>query len=217
MLRLDFISDINCPWCALGLANLRAALAQLGDEIKVEVHFQPFELNPQLPREGVDLVDYLRNKYGMTAEQVEANHTTLRECGAEAGFVFGKRERIWNSFDAHRLLYWAAQEISLTSQSQLKLALMQAYEGEGRNHSDPQVLLEVVEQCGLDKARAQTILASDLYVNEVRELEQQWQSAGINAVPSIVMNKKHLLQGAQPIALIAQALRDVYEQSAQES
>lgn len=137
MLRLDFISDINCPWCALGLANLRAALAQLGDEIKVELHFQPFELNPQLPREGVDLVEYLRNKYGMTAEQVAANHATLRERGAEAGFVFGKRERIWNSFDAHRLLYWAAQEISLASQYQLKLALMQAYQGGGRNHSDP--------------------------------------------------------------------------------
>lgn len=214
MLRLDFISDINCPWCALGLANLRAALAQLGDEIKVELHFQPFELNPQLPREGVDLVDYLRNKYGMTAEQVAANHATLRERGAEAGFVFGKRDRIWNSFDAHRLLYWAAQEISLASQYQLKLALMQAYQGEGRNHSDPQVLLGVVEQCGLDKARAQTILESDLYTREVRELEQQWQSAGINAVPSLVINQKHLLQGAQPAALIAQALRDV---SAQES
>lgn len=213
MLRIDFISDINCPWCALGLANLRAALAQLGDEIKVELHFQPFELNPQLPREGIDLLDYLRNKYGMTAEQVAANHATLRERGAEAGFVFGKRERIWNSFDAHRLLYWADQEASLASQYQLKLALMQAYQGEGRNHSDPQVLLEVVEQCGLDKARAQAILDSDIYLREVRDLEQQWQSAGINAVPSMVINNKHLLQGAQPAALIAQALRDLYAQT----
>ena len=214
MLRIDFISDINCPWCALGLANLRAALAQLGDEIKVELHFQPFELNPQLPREGVDLVDYLRNKYGMTTEQVEANHTTLRERGAEANFLFGKRDRLWNSFDAHRLLYWAEQEGAAGSQYQLKTALMQAYQGEGRNHSDPQVLLDLVEQCGLDKARAQAILASDLYVNEVREVQQQWQSAGISAVPSMVINKKHLLQGAQPAALIEQALRDIDAQSA---
>lgn len=213
MLRLDFISDINCPWCALGLANLRAALAQLGDDITVELHFQPFELNPQLPREGVDLVDYLRNKYGMTAEQVEANHATLHERGAEVGFVFGKRDRLWNSFDAHRLLYWAGEEGAPASQYQLKLALMQAYQGEGRNHSDPQVLLELVEQCGLDKSRAQAILDSDLYVREVRDLEQQWQRAGISAVPSMVINKKHLLQGAQPAALIEQALRDVQMQS----
>lgn len=213
MLRLDFISDINCPWCALGLANLRAALTQLDNEVDVELHFQPFELNPQLPPEGVDLVDYLRNKYGMTAEQVEANHTTLRERGAEAGFVFGKRERLWNSFDAHRLLYWAGQEGAPDSQYKLKTALMQAYQAEGRNHSDAQVLLELVEQCGLDKTRAQGILDSDEYVREVRELEQQWQSAGISAVPSLVINRKHLLQGAQPAALIEQALRNLYLQS----
>lgn len=213
MLRLDFISDINCPWCALGLANLRAALAQLGDEVKVELHFQPFELNPQLPPEGVDLVDYLRNKYGMTAEQVEANHAELRERGAEVGFVFGKREWLWNSFDAHRLLYWAEQEGAPDDQYKLKTALMQAYQGEGRNHSDPQVLLDLVAQCGLDKARAQVILDSDVYVREVRELEQQWQSAGISAVPSMVINKKHLLQGAQPVALVEQALRDLHTQA----
>lgn len=213
MLRLDFISDINCPWCALGLANLQAALATLGDEIKVDLHFQPFELNPQLPLEGVDLVDYLRGKYGMTAAQIEANHTTLRERGAEVGFVFGKRERLWNSFDAHRLLYWVEQEAAAGSQQKLKTALMQAYQGEGRNHSDAQVLLELVEQCGLDKARAQAILDSDVYVREVRELEQQWQNAGISAVPSLVINKKHLLQGAQPAALIEQALRDLQAQA----
>ncbi|MEN0037351.1 MAG: DsbA family oxidoreductase [Cellvibrio sp.] len=212
MLRLDFISDINCPWCALGLANLKAALANLGDEIKVDLHFQPFELNPQLPREGVDLVDYLRGKYGMTAEQIEANHTTLRERGAEVGFVFGKRDRLWNSFDAHRLLYWAAQEGKPESQQQLKTALMQAYQGEGRNHSDAQVLIELAGQSGLDKTRAQAILASDEYVREVRELEQQWQSAGISAVPSLVINRKHLIQGAQPSALIEQALRDINAQ-----
>lgn len=209
MLRLDFISDINCPWCALGLANLRTALAKLGDEITVDLHFQPFELNPQLPHEGVDLVDYLRNKYGMTAEQVEANHATLRERGAEVGFVFGKRDRLWNSFDAHRLLYWAEQEGVADSQYKLKTALMQAYQGEGRNHSDAQVLVELAGQCGLDKTRAQEILASDLYGREVRDLEQQWQSAGISAVPSLVINQKHLLQGAQPAELIEQALRDI--------
>jgi len=213
MLRIDFISDINCPWCALGLANLRAALVKLGDDIAVDLHFQPFELNPQLPHEGVDLVEYLRNKYGMTAEQVEANHATLRERGAEVGFVFGKRDRLWNSFDAHRLLYWAGAEGEAASQYQLKVALMQAYQGEGRNHSDPHILLDVVEQCGLDKARAQAILDSDIYVREVRDLEQQWQRAGISAVPSMVINQKHLLQGAQPAALIEQALRDLNAQS----
>ncbi len=207
MLRIDFISDINCPWCALGLANLEAALAQLDDSLKVELHFQPFELNPQLPSEGMSLVQYLRDKYGMEQAQIDATHQRLESMGAEAGFRFGQREMIWNSFDAHRLLYWAEAEGSLELQRQLKLALMHAYQGEGRDISDTAVLVEVAASAGLDPEHARDLLTKGTYTEEVRAAEAQWQQAGIQAVPSMVINQRQLLQGAQPVEAIMQALQ----------
>lgn len=208
-MRIDFISDINCPWCALGVAHLQNALKLMGDEFQYELHFQPFELNPQLPKEGKNLVAYLSEKYGMDAAQIEASHQNLRERGEQAGFAFGKREHIWNTFDAHRLLYWAETELGLDAQRKLKLALLDAYHGHKKNPSDKQVLINLVEGLGLDQERAELILTTDLFTKEVREREHQWQSAGINAVPSIVINSKHLIQGAQPVESLVSALKQL--------
>ena len=204
-MRIDFISDIACPWCALGVASLEKALQQLGDDFKYELHFQPFELNPDMPKEGKNLIDYLSSKYGMSAERIAASHEMLRERGLEVGFVFGHREQIWNTFDAHRLLYWADQ-LGQTNQFALKKALLRAYHGEGKNPSDKDVLLNLVKEAGLDTTEAESILSSDKFANEVRTLELQWQQAGINAVPSMVINHRHLLQGAQTVAAVTQAL-----------
>lgn len=209
MLRIDFISDINCPWCALALANLDAALHQLDGAIPLSLHFQPFELNPQLGADGVKLVEYLQQKYAMSQAQIDEVHNTLRARGAEVGFNFGKREYIWNSFNAHRLIYWAGQELSLASQGLLKRALMQAYQGQGRNISDTQVLADLVASIGLDKTRASALLASDEFSREVRALEAQWQGLGIQAVPGLVFDNKHLLQGAQPVELMVKTIRDL--------
>lgn len=207
-MRIDFVSDIACPWCALGVASLEKALQQLDDNFKYELHFQPFELNPDMPKEGKNLVDYLSSKYGMSAERIAASHDMLRERGLEVGFVFGQREQIWNTFDAHRLLYWADQ-LGETNQFALKKALLRAYHSEGKNPSDKQVLLDVVKQTGLDEAEAQSILSLDKFANEVRTLERQWQQAGINAVPSMIINQRHLLQGAQPVDVMVQALKQL--------
>jgi predicted DsbA family dithiol-disulfide isomerase len=209
MLRIDFVSDINCPWCALGLAALDSAIAQLGDEIAVEIHCQPFELNPQLPAAGVGLVDYLHQKYGMSSEQIAQTHNTIRARGEALNFHFATRERLWNTFNAHRLLYWVDAEYSAGQQLQLKRALMQAYQGEGKNISDSSVLLEIIAQLQLDKNRAAEILASDIYSNEVRQAQQQWAQAGITSVPSVIINRRHLLQGAQAPETYAQALREL--------
>lgn len=209
MLRIDFVSDINCPWCALGLAALDAAIAQLGDEIALEVHCQPFELNPQLPDGGVKLADYLRDKYGMGEAQIKGVHDNIHARGNDLNFHFAHREFLWNSFNCHRLLYWAEQEYSAPQQLQLKRALVQAYQGEGRNTSDAEVLLDVVEKTGLDSARAAKILATDEFTNEVRAVQQQWVNAGITAVPSVVINRQHLLQGAQSPEIYVQALREL--------
>ena len=212
MLRIDFISDINCPWCALGLAALDAAIKQLGDEIPLEVHCQPFELNPQLPASGVKLHDYLQQKYGMGVAQIRSVHETIAARGRELNFTFAERESLWNSFNCHRLLYWAEQEYSAAKQLELKRALMQAYQGEGRDLSQSIVLLDVITSIGLDKNRAENILASDEFVQEVRTAQQMWANAGISAVPSLVINQQHLLQGAQTPDIYVQALRDIAQQ-----
>ncbi len=215
MLRIDFISDINCPWCALGLAALDAAIQQLGDEIPVEIHCQPFELNPQLPAGGVKLKDYLQQKYGMGDAQIRSVHDTIAARGRELQFTFAEREFLWNSFDCHRLLYWAEQEYSAEKQVQLKRALMQAYQGEGRNISQTEILVDVVGQVGLDKHRAENILASNEFTQDVRTRQKTWVNAGISAVPSLVINRQHLLQGAQSPDVYAQALRDIAQQQNQ--
>lgn len=201
-MRIDFISDINCPWCALGVVSFQKALQLMGDHFNYELHFQPFGLNPQLPKSGRNLVEYLSEKYGMDAERIERTHQHLHERGNEVGFVFGKREHIWNSFDAHRLLYWAEQEVGLEAQCKLKLALLHAYHTEAKNPSDHKVLVNIVKQLGLDEQRAEVILTTNLFSKEVRDLEQQWQVLGISAVPSIVINQEHLIQGAQPVNVL---------------
>jgi predicted DsbA family dithiol-disulfide isomerase len=203
-LRIDFVSDVACPWCAVGLHGLLKGLEALGEP--VELHCQPFELNPDLGPEGRDIVEYLAEKYGATPERIAATHATLAERGAAVGFAFGRRERTWNTFDAHRLLHWAGLQ---GRQVELKRALLQAYHGEGRNPSDPAVLSAAAEAAGLDAAAAGEVLATGRYADEVRAAEQHWQRLGIRAVPSVVVNQRHLIQGGQPPEVYAQALREI--------
>jgi len=156
-------------------------------------------------------VQYLAQKYGITPEQIAVNQGAIRERGAAVGFAFGPRSRVWNTFDAHRLLCWAGQA---GRQRELKHALLQAYHGDGRNPSDPEVLLELVGAVGLDLQRAREILAGDAYAAEVREREQFWQRAGIHSVPSVVVNQRHLIQGGQPPEVFEQALRQIAAEAA---
>lgn len=211
-LRIDFVSDVACPWCAVGLHSLGQALQTLAGEVSVELHFQPFELNPDLGAQGVAVPEYLKAKYGLSEEQIRANQAVIRQRGAAVGFQFGERSHVWNTFDAHRLLYWAA---SFGKQLELKHALLHAYHGEGRNPGDHAVLLELVAAVGLDTVAAQAALASDQYRDEVRALEQQWQAAGIHAVPAVVINQRHLIQGGQAPEVFVQALRQIAQTQAQ--
>jgi predicted DsbA family dithiol-disulfide isomerase len=207
-MRIDFISDVACPWCAVGLNSLEQALARLGPDVPVELHFQPFELNPQLDADGVDTLEYLQRKYGLSAAQVAQNQQTLRERGAAVGFAFGTRGRVWNTFDAHRLLAWAAT-LGGDAQRRLKHALLQAYHGEGRNPGSREVLLALVAELGLDSAAVAAVLDSDAHADEVREAEALWQRSGIQSVPSVVINRQHLIQGGQPPEVFEQALRQL--------
>lgn len=207
-LQLDFISDVSCPWCVIGLRALEQALGNLAEEVEAEIHFQPFELNPQMPAEGQDLDEHLLQKYGATPEQFASTRQAIRDRGEELGFEFrmDKRNRIYNTFDAHRLLHWAEEE---GRQLELKHALFRAYFTEGENPGATEVLLRVAGDVGLDPQRAAAILASDEYTEEVREREQHYQSLGIHAVPAVIVNGKYLIQGGQPAAVFEQALREI--------
>ena len=207
-LRIDFVSDVVCPWCAIGLASLEQALQRTQAEVAADIHFQPFELNPQLPGEGENINEHLQRKYGMPEAQLAENQERIRQRGAELGiaFDFNARSRIWNTFDAHRLLHWAGIE---GKQLALKLALLRAYFSEGKNVSDHEVLATIAVSVGLDAERARAILASDDYAAEVREAEQFFQRNGINGVPAVVINQKHLISGGQPVEVFERALREI--------
>ncbi len=209
-LQIDFVSDIACPWCAVGLNALETALQRLAPEVQATLQFQPFELNPQMPPEGEDAAEHLKAKYGLSDGQLAQNRAAIRERGAAVGFAFGDRVRVWNTFDAHRLLHWAAQPGQPEgAQRALKHALLQAYHGEGRNPGAPEVLLELAAQAGLDAAVAAEVLESGRYADEVRTAEQDWLRAGIRSVPAVVVNRQHLISGGQPPEVFEQALRQI--------
>ena len=213
-LHIDFVSDVACPWCAIGLASLERALQNLQGEVAVDLRFQPFELNPQIGPEGQDVTEHLTQKYGSTAEQQAKSREAIAERGASVGFAFRKegRGRVWNTFDAHRLLAWAG-ELGSRQQHDLKLALLRAYHGEARNPSDHAVLADIAASVGLDREEAQRVLASDRYADAVREAERHYQSLGIHAVPSVIVNDRHLIQGGQPPEVFEQALRQLAAES----
>ena len=207
-LRIDFVSDVSCPWCAVGLASLERALDALKDEVCAEIHFQPFELNPQMAPEGEDVGEHIAKKYGMTRAQLAQNQEAIRQRGAAVGFTFAHQDtrRIYNTFDAHRLLHWAEDT---GRQHALKRALLAAYFTDGEDVGDREVLARVAEAVGLDGAEARSMLASDRYAQDVRAQEQFFQRAGIHSVPAIIINRQHLISGGQPPEVFEQALRQV--------
>lgn len=207
-LKIDFVSDVSCPWCAIGLTSLEQALAQLHGQVEANIHFQPFELNPQMPPEGEDVGEHIAKKYGMSAAQLAQNQEGLRQRGAALGFTFNmdKRSRIYNTFDAHRLLHWAELE---GKQLALKRALLRAYFSDGENVSAHDTLLRLTDEVGLDHAHAQEILAGDTYAAEVRAQQQFYAAHGIHSVPAIIINDQHLISGGQPPEVFEQALRQI--------
>ena len=212
-MKIDFVSDVACPWCAVGLNGLEEALARTGDLIDATITFQPFELNPDMPPEGEDGAEHITRKYGISAEQAEANRTVIRDRAAAVGFDMGGIEgrRVYNTFDAHRLLHWAEGS---GHQAALKHALLEANFTEGLDVSDPEVLIAAAERAGLDGEAAREVLASGRYAAEVRDAERLWQSRGINSVPAIVIDDRYLISGGQPPEAFEQALRRIAAEAA---
>jgi predicted DsbA family dithiol-disulfide isomerase len=212
-MKIDFVSDVSCPWCIIGLRGLEEALAKTGDVVDAHITFQPFELNPAMPPEGQNIVEHVAQKYGSTAEQSAANREMIRARAAELGFAMRgtDQSRIYNTFDAHRLLHWAEIE---GHQTALKHALFDAYFTDQQDPSNHDVLVAAAEKAGLDGAAAREVLTTGQYAEEVRRTEQLWQSRGISAVPAIVIDDRYLISGGQPPEAFEQALRKIAAEAA---
>jgi predicted DsbA family dithiol-disulfide isomerase len=207
-LKIDFVSDVACPWCVIGLRGLEQALANAADAVEADITFQPFELNPNMPAEGQNLGEHITEKYGSAAEQSAASRAMIRSRGAEVGFAFNMsyESRIYNTFDAHRLLHWAG---IVGHQRELKHSLFTANFTDGANVSEHQVLVEAAAAAGLDRDEAREVLASGRYDEAVREAEREWISRGIRSVPAIVINGTWLISGGQLASAFEQALRGI--------
>jgi predicted DsbA family dithiol-disulfide isomerase len=205
-IKIDFISDVSCPWCVIGLGNLDEALKQFEGQLMADIRFQPFELNPGLPPEGESRFDNVARKYGVGREQAITNRERQRVLAAEVGFdmVTTDESRFYNTFDAHRLLHWARIE---GRQEELKRALLAAYHTNMQNPGDHGVLVAAAESVGLEGAAARDMLTSGRYTDEVRDAEEKWQRAGISSVPAVIVNDRYLITGAEPPEVFEQAIR----------
>ena len=215
VLKIDFVSDVSCPWCVIGLKALDQALSNVKADITANIHFQPFELNPQMGPEGQDITEHITQKYGISAAQADANRENIRARGAELGFRFAKatdsgggRSRTYNTFDAHRLLHWA-ETISLVKQKALKEALFATYFTDGQSPASHDVLVRTAGIAGLDMAQAKAVLSSNQYAADVRTQEQFYTDQGIRSVPAVIINNTHLISGGQPVHVFEQALRQI--------
>ena len=205
-LEIAFVSDVACPWCAIGLASLDQALERVRHDVDVTVRVEPFELNPDMGPEGVETVPYLAKKYGRTPQQIAQSQAMIRERGAHVGFAFGDRKHVWNTFNAHRMLHWAGLEGRAV---ELKRALLKAYHGAGRNPGAPDVLVELAESVGLDPKRAREIAEGREFEAEVRERERFWTERGVHGVPLVVVNDQYGIEGAQAPEMFERALREI--------
>jgi predicted DsbA family dithiol-disulfide isomerase len=207
-LKIDFVSDVACPWCVIGLGGLTKALERLDGEVAADIHFQPFELNPDMPPGGANHLDYITSKYGSSREQALANGRAIAERAANLDFTMVRNEdsRVYNTFDAHRLLHWAGLK---GGQLTLKRALFEVNFTQGRDTGDPEVLVQAAVAAGLDGDEAREVLASGRYADEVRAAEDHWRRAGISSVPAVIVNDKYLISGGQPPEAFEQALRNI--------
>ena len=212
-LSIDIVSDVVCPWCAIGYKQLERAIGHMGDRVDVGVRWHPFQLAPYLDANGQNIGDYGRERYGASPEQSAANRTRIQSAGAPLGleFNYSSDSRIYNTRKAHRLLAWAGET---GGQTALKLALFQAYFKDQLNISDDDVLLNVVEAAGLDRAAAETALADPRYEEQVDQELHYWDMQNITGVPAFIINGKYMIPGAQDAETFVRIFEKVLEKEA---
>lgn len=213
-INIDFVSDVACPWCAVGLGGLLEAMRRTEGVVQVDLHFRPFELNPDMPAGGQNTIERLMAKYGYDREQVQANRKVISDRAAAVGMPMRMEDdnRSFNTFDAHRLIHWAGLQ-GQAQQTAMKQSLLRTYHFLNQDTGDAQVLAQAAREAGLDEAAAREVLASGRYADEVRADEEQWRRLGITSVPSVIINGKYLVSGGQPPEAFEKALRQVAEES----
>ncbi|SNQ42979.1 DsbA family oxidoreductase [Cellulophaga lytica] len=209
-IKIDVVSDVVCPWCAIGYKRLEQAIIEMGIQDKIELEWQPFQLNPNMPTNGQDLEEHITEKYGSTPEQQQESQERMTDFGAELGFKFDyfKGMRMANTFDAHVLLEYAKEN---GKQTQLKMRLMNAFFGERKDVSNRDILKQELETVGLNTSEAFALLDSQDKRTKVKSDEDYWKSLGVNSVPTVVFNRKSALTGAQPVAVYKQVLTELLE------
>ena len=212
-IRIDVVSDVVCPWCIIGFKQLERALAEMGDEVDVDLHWHPFELNPQMPPEGQDVREHVAQKYGTTAAQSSAVRARLIQLAESLGVEFRYNEgmRIHNTFRAHQLLHWAGTQ---GKQTELELAFFESYFSREEDVDDVDVLVAAVGRAGLDEEQARAVVTDARYADTVREEQRFWLSNGIHAVPSFVLDQRYLIPGAQDPEVFVAALKRLLEEKA---
>ena len=207
-LKIDFVSDVVCPWCIIGYKRLEKAMQMFEDAVTFDLHWHPFELNPTLPEGGENLREHLAKKYGTTLEGSITARKRLTALGAELGFAFNYYDemRMYNTFKAHQLLHWAKK---YNQQTELHLQLFSAYFSEQKAVDDTQVLLEAVAQVGLDSDEAREVLDSGSHANDVKTIEAEWMRRGVRGVPAIIFNEQHLISGAQSVTVFKAKIEEL--------
>ena len=207
-LRIDIVSDVVCPWCIIGFKQLQQALTDSG--LKADIHWQPFQLNPQMGAEGQELREHVIEKYGASLEESISTRERISNVGKSLDFPinFTDESRIYNTFNAHKLLHWSE---SKGLQHELKMALFSAYFTDGVNVSDNNKLIEIAESVGLDRSEAQLVLQSGEISEEISKISQFWTSQGISGVPAMIFNQKHLVTGAQGTDNYTSILKQITE------
>lgn len=210
-LRIDIISDVMCPWCIVGYRQLSAALEATGTAH--EIHWHPFELNPDMPQEGQNLREHIMQKYGSSLEESEQSRQHLKTLGSDLGidFQFSDGSRMHNTFNTHQLLHWANTQERMHD---LKQALFIAHFTNARDLSDNAVLADIAGEIGLDRTEALAVLDDQRYASQIRQEENFWTKQGIRGVPAVVFDRQHLVTGAQGVDNFTSILKQLAEETA---
>jgi predicted DsbA family dithiol-disulfide isomerase len=207
-ITIDFVSDVVCPWCLIGLLSLEEAVSRLQGVVTASIAFHPFELNPDMGPQGQLISEHVAQKYGSNPDQIRGAGEAIRARAAALGFEMRRdaSSRIYNTFDAHRLLTYAGTK---GRQGVLKHALLEGYFGKGLNVSDREVLISLAAEAGLEAAGAREVLMSGAFAKEVRQVEAFWRNEGVTGVPSLLINQRYSIVGGQPPELFERALRSI--------
>jgi len=210
-LQIDIVSDIACPWCAIGYARLEKAMAALKSELDFNIEWHAFELNPDPSADGEPILPALARKYGRSEDEMRESQSQMKTIAQDLGLNFEKLQERYtrNTFDAHRLVKWAGEQ---GKQTDMKMACFEAYFGRAENISDVEVLVSCAESAGLEGNAARAILSSDQYTDAVRKDEAKYQQAGVSAVPAYIINQTYLVSGAQEPDTLVQAFREIAEE-----